>query len=455
MAAAAAYSAASSSSMLSAASLPPAALATTPILSTLYLVEPLKGTSGDTLSLWRAVHRSSGEVLCVKVVAGDLGSEEAALLAALPPHPCIVPFRCCWRQGSETWLALRCLDMSLAELLAEMGGPLPEALVAQIMVLALRGLQHIHSHGICHRDIKPSNIVLSSEGGLCLSDFGASVRFLGGTATPIPLVGSPLYLAPEVTSRAEAPTNPLMDIWALGICCLELCGHLPFASMPLITAIFTSCTAPPPQLPPAFPASHALRDFLDKMLQRDPLHRSPPAHLLCHPFLATATALVDACEGLSPALSEALDQALPGVVSSRREAMASAPRVAFPFEAAAAAAAAALPSTALPSATLSSRHTASTSSRGSAPLLFSTTPTTTHSAALPSPGALPAPHTASASSASTSLPDFMARLPCDHAGERDPSMAALEARYAARQEELRREFEAARAAHLRAGRMSE
>jgi serine/threonine protein kinase len=35
-------------------------------------------------------------------------------------------------------------------------------------------LEHLHNHNILHRDLKPENVLLSSDGHICLTDFGLS-----------------------------------------------------------------------------------------------------------------------------------------------------------------------------------------------------------------------------------------------------------------------------------------
>ena len=158
-AAAASFSSSSSSSLLSSPTLPLVRFRANP-LSDLYLLESLGN------SVWRAILRPTGQLLAVKIVRGAEGEEEAALLSALPPHPNITTLHCCWREGVDTWLGLQCMDASLAELLSEVG-IMDEELLAQVLVLLLRGLDFLHSQGVSHRDLKPSNILVWN-GQLCL-----------------------------------------------------------------------------------------------------------------------------------------------------------------------------------------------------------------------------------------------------------------------------------------------
>lgn len=51
--------------------------------------------------------------------------------------------------------------------------PLPEHIAVSKFVQAARGLQYIHSFGICHGDIKPSNILEDAAGRVSVCTLGA------------------------------------------------------------------------------------------------------------------------------------------------------------------------------------------------------------------------------------------------------------------------------------------
>lgn len=39
----------------------------------------------------------------------------------------------------------------------------------------MRGLHHLHQHGVVHGDIKPQNLLIAKDGAVKISDFGAAV----------------------------------------------------------------------------------------------------------------------------------------------------------------------------------------------------------------------------------------------------------------------------------------
>ena len=81
----------------------------------------------------------------------------------------------------------------------------------------LRGLTVLHEHGFIHGDIKPTNIMIDVQGRVKLVDFGRAVRI--GEKVNI-LLGSPLFMAPEVHRRE--PGCLQSDIFSAGLVGLEM-----------------------------------------------------------------------------------------------------------------------------------------------------------------------------------------------------------------------------------------
>jgi serine/threonine-protein kinase len=116
----------------------------------------------------------------------------------------------------------------------------------------------VHRAGLVHRDIKAQNVMREEGGRLVLMDFGAGRQAtdLGDLSGRI--VGTPLYLAPELFDGGEA--SPRSDIYSLGV----LLFHLATNDFPVKGASFSDIAAAQvrgeitslldvrPDLPPAF-----------------------------------------------------------------------------------------------------------------------------------------------------------------------------------------------------------
>jgi serine/threonine protein kinase len=117
------------------------------------------------------------------------------------------------------------------------GGPLAWEEALEILEQVSSALDHAHDRGFVHRDIKPSNILLDSDKGALLSDFGLSkmIEPSGQSLTASGgVLGTPAYIAPEIWA-GERPI-PASDIYALGCVLYEtITGEVLFGSeSPLI-----------------------------------------------------------------------------------------------------------------------------------------------------------------------------------------------------------------------------
>jgi len=147
--------------------------------------------------------------------AGARAEREARLAAGLSdPH--VVAVYDLLGDGDDQWLVMEYVDgPTLAGAVASRGPLSPDDAAATFTSVAA-ALDAAHAAGIVHRDVKPSNILMASDGGVKLTDFGvARGAEPEATLTRSGIVtGSPAYLAPEVA--AGAPATPASDVWSLG-----------------------------------------------------------------------------------------------------------------------------------------------------------------------------------------------------------------------------------------------
>ena len=82
-------------------------------------------------------------------------------------------------------------------------GPLKENKSLHIIKQVIDAIHYLHSMDICHRDLKLENIMFDKVGGydIKLIDFGFATKFSKDEDTLVVILGSPLYMAPELVEQ--------------------------------------------------------------------------------------------------------------------------------------------------------------------------------------------------------------------------------------------------------------
>jgi serine/threonine protein kinase len=157
----------------------------------------------------------------------------------------------------------------------------------------LEGLAYLHGQRVMHRDIKADNVLLSATGECKLADFGCSKRI--GTASLAAasggagaghmlstLVGTPLFMAPEVLLETGPSYSYPADIWSVGCLLIELLGRRPwtFGGGNVFQVMFqiSQSKEMPNGMPKLCPAD--LREVFERCFQRDPTRRATAQELL-------------------------------------------------------------------------------------------------------------------------------------------------------------------------------
>jgi len=138
-------------------------------------------------------------------------------------------------------------------------GAISEHLVRQYTIQILEGLQYLHDNNVIHRDLKPGNILVTADGAVKLSDFGASISvtaaFSSGAGAGA-VVGTPNYIAPEMIRRSsDLHYSYNIDVWSLGMTVLEmLTARMPYTDFTNVFAVMfqISRLKEPPAIPESF-----------------------------------------------------------------------------------------------------------------------------------------------------------------------------------------------------------
>uniref|UniRef100_A0A8C2AZM0 non-specific serine/threonine protein kinase n=1 Tax=Cyprinus carpio TaxID=7962 RepID=A0A8C2AZM0_CYPCA len=259
-----------------------------------------KGTYGK---VYKVLNRVNGSKAAVKILdpIHDIDEEieaEYNILKALSDHPNVVKFFGMFykkdvKNGDQLWLVLELCNggsvTDLAKGMLKRGDRMEEPIIAYILHEALMGLQHLHINKTIHRDIKGNNILLTTEGGIKMVDFGVSAQLTNTRLRRNTSVGTPFWMAPEVIAceqQLDSTYDERCDVWSLGITAIELGdGDPPLADLHPMRALFKIPRNPPPTLHQPELWSNDFNDFICKCLIKDFELRPNVFELLQHVFI--------------------------------------------------------------------------------------------------------------------------------------------------------------------------
>eukprot|EP00758_Cryptobia_borreli_P019965 Tbor_TRINITY_DN931_c0_g1::TRINITY_DN931_c0_g1_i1::g.21194::m.21194 len=240
---------------------------------------------------------------------------EINLMSSLK-HPHIVAYYGCQTRTTESGgkqfeiFLEHCHGGSLTTLrkkFDKVHGKLSISLARNYIKQILQGLEYLHQQGVVHRDIKSDNVLISATGDAKLADFGCSKKMstaameAGGESGPNAalyqtMVGTPLFMAPEVMNDAGPGYGRPADIWSVGCLLLELLGRKPWVvqgnNMFQIMFQISQSKEMPNGIPKSCPV--VLKSFFESIFERDTAKRGTCEELLKHRWItAPENELVD------------------------------------------------------------------------------------------------------------------------------------------------------------------
>ncbi len=238
---------------------------------------------GGMGTVYRAVDEKLQRYVALKVIAKDKPGQttqfteafirEARSVAQLD-HPNIVRVFEIGETRLHTFIAMELLEGGDLWQLFKAAGKLEAGRAALIGAEAAEALAYAHTQGVVHRDIKPANLMLARNGRCKITDFGLCRFEDPNDLFKLPeMVGTPMYLAPEVIR--QQPAGPASDVYSLAMTLwIVLAGMSPFEGFTRKALYEAKLAAPMPSLRlhrPDVPAK--LVEAIDQALDRDPAKR--------------------------------------------------------------------------------------------------------------------------------------------------------------------------------------
>ncbi|XP_077249868.1 CDPK-related kinase 5-like [Tasmannia lanceolata] len=212
---------------------------------------------------------------------------EVKILRALTGHSNLVQFYDAYEDHDNVYIVMElCEGGELLDRILSRGGKYSEDDAKAVVVQILNVVAFFHLQGVVHRDLKPENFLFSSKdenSQLKAIDFGLS-DFVKPDERLNDIVGSAYYVAPEVLHRSYSTEA---DVWSVGVIAyILLCGSRPFWAR-TESGIFRAVLKADPSFdePPWPSLSPEAKDFVKRLLNKDPRKRMTAAKALCHPWI--------------------------------------------------------------------------------------------------------------------------------------------------------------------------
>ncbi|CAG9132478.1 unnamed protein product [Plutella xylostella] len=246
---------------------------------------------GSYGSVYKALHKESGQVLAIKQVPVDTDLQEIIKEISIMQQcdsPYVVKYYGSYFKNTDLWIVMEyCGAGSVSDIMRLRKKTLSEDEIATILCDTLKGLEYLHRRRKIHRDIKAGNILLNTEGHAKLADFGVAGQLTDTMAKRNTVIGTPFWMAPEVIQ--EIGYDCVADIWSLGITALEMAeGKPPYGDIHPMRAIFMIPTKPPPSFTQPDQWSPEFIDFVSQCLIKNPEERATAEFLLEHEFIGNA-----------------------------------------------------------------------------------------------------------------------------------------------------------------------
>jgi tetratricopeptide (TPR) repeat protein len=239
---------------------------------------------GGMGEVWRASHASQGVPVAVKILSPTAAKDEEFVRAfknevravAALHHPHIVTVLDYGQVPDGPSAGAPYLVMELVDSgsLATRRGRLQWPELRTVLLALLDALAHAHARGLVHRDLKAQNVLVSSDRGVVLTDFG--LAHLLDRAQDLTHVrgGTPAYMSPEQIEGRWRDFGPWTDLYAFGCLATALAtGQGPFGKRPAAETLMAHLREEPRPLVPTTPVPRGFESWVRTLLAKEPERR--------------------------------------------------------------------------------------------------------------------------------------------------------------------------------------
>lgn len=185
------------------------------------------GASGE---VWLADELEPGRTVALKILhrggapgaSVELMTREIRLMAQIVHPNLALLYHGVVTSDGRRGLAMEWIDgWPLDEWLQER----PDLTLEEMLELfrgIVRGVAHLHDHGVIHRDLKPANVIVDTHSVPKIVDFGLARMHIQDTATDgsggsIGVSGTLQFMAPEQAADGRGARAMPVDVYALGL----------------------------------------------------------------------------------------------------------------------------------------------------------------------------------------------------------------------------------------------
>lgn len=264
---------------------------------------------GASCEVSYVVRKKDDQEFAMKIMKRDdkwnpiLFKQEFELLTVLK-HNNIVGYGDCYMDPINFYFCTElCKGGELFDKIKEMK-KFNEVQAASYLATIISAIGHCHSLNIVHRDLKPENIVFRTEAQkeLVIIDFG-DAKIIKEDGIYEDFVGTAFYLAPECVRNRTGRELKKSDMWTIGVIAyVLLTGRPPFFgrdNREILKKIISAKVSFPKRSHLSTPA----KDFILKLIMKDPKRRISAQKALQHKWLKGGAGTEDLGRDLIESLS--------------------------------------------------------------------------------------------------------------------------------------------------------